>query len=248
MKVLVIVQARMTSTRLPGKIMMEVCGKPLLEHQINRLKGVKTADEIVVATTTNSIDNIIIDLCKKLNISFHRGSENDVLGRYYETAIKYKGDIIVRITSDCPVIDPDVVDHIIDFYIKYKDKYDYVSNTLFRMYPRGMDTEVFSFKALKETHVEATKQMDREHVTSFIHQQPQRYCLCNVPYDSDESHHRWTVDTQEDLELVTKIFDSLFYVNPEFSLEDILDLVDKNQDWININKHITHKRYGEYNN
>ena len=244
MKVLVIVQARMSSTRLPGKIMMEVCGKPLLEHQINRLKGVSTADEIVVATTTNSIDNIIIDLCKKLNISFHRGSENDVLGRYYEASIKYKGDIIVRITSDCPVIDPDVVDHIINFYIKHKDKYDYVSNTLFRMYPRGMDTEVFSFKVLKETHVEATKQEDREHVTSAIYQQPQRYSLCNVPYDSDESHHRWTVDTREDLELITLIYEALYYQNPDFSLGDILNLMESNPDWLSINAHIEQKHYG----
>jgi spore coat polysaccharide biosynthesis protein SpsF len=112
------------------------------------------------------------------------------------------------------------------------------------MYPRGMDTEVFSFNALKEAHFEATKQVDREHVTSFIYQQPQRYRLCNVPYVSDESHHRWTVDTPEDLELITLIYEALYYQNPDFSLRGILDLLKDNPDWFSINAHIEQKHYG----
>ena len=248
MKKLIIVQARMTSTRLPGKIMKIVCGKPLLEHFINRLKRVKYADQIVIATTINDIDNQIVDLCKKLDISYYRGSEEDVLDRYYKAALEYKGDIIARITSDCPLIDPEVVDMVIDYYHKHKDTYDFVSTALERTFPRGMDVEVFPFKVLKEAFEEATSIPDREHVTPYIRMRPQRYSLHNITYKKDFSYHRWTVDTEEDLELITKIFDSLFYVNPNFSLEDMLDLVDKNQDWININKHITQKRYGEYTN
>ena len=141
MRKLIIVQARMTSTRLPGKVMKIVCGKPLLEHFINRLKRVKYADQIVIATTVNDTDNIIVNLCKKLDTLYYRGSEEDVLGRYYEAAVEYGGDIIIRITSDCPVIDPEVVDSLINFYTNNIEKYDYVSNTLKRTYPQGMDSD-----------------------------------------------------------------------------------------------------------
>jgi|TARA_B100001971_G_C18222914_1_gene558386 spore coat polysaccharide biosynthesis protein SpsF len=248
MKKLIIVQARMDSTRLPGKVMKVVCSKPLLEHFINRLKRVKSADQIVIATTINDIDNQIVDLCKRLDISYYRGSEEDVLDRYYKAALENNGDVIARITSDCPLIDPDVVDMVFDYYQKHEGLYDYVSNALERTFPRGMDVEVFSLKALKESFEEATLLPDREHVTTFIRMRPQRYSLHNISYKEDCSCLRWTVDTEEDLRLITKIYDSLFYVNPNFSLEDILELVDKNQDWVDINKHITQKRYGEYNN
>jgi len=140
-----IVQARMGSNRLPGKVMKIVCGKPLLEHLINRLKRVKCADQIVIATTVNETEDIIVELCKKLDISYYRGSEEDVLGRYYEAAVEYGGDIIIRITSDCPVIDPEVIDSLINFYTDNIDKYDYVSNTLKRTYPLGMDSEIILF-------------------------------------------------------------------------------------------------------
>ena len=237
MRKLIIVQARMTSTRLPGKVMKIVCGKPLLEHLINRLKRVKCADQIVIATTVNETEDIIVDLCKKLDISYFRGSEEDVLGRYYETAVEYGGDVIIRITSDCPVIDPDVVDYLIDFYMKNLKKYDYVTNTLKRTYPRGMDVEIVSFKALKEAHFNAYDPFDREHVTPFIRNRLTQYRLHNIKYSSDLSRYRLTVDTSEDMELIRRIFESLYVENPEFTMKDILSKMAANPEWEAINTH-----------
>jgi len=238
MKKLVIVQARMTSTRLPGKVMKIVCDKPLLEHLINRLKTIKSADQIVIATTVNDTDNQIVNLCKKLDTLYYRGSEEDVLGRYYEAAVEYRGDVIIRITSDCPVIDPEVVDYLINIYTNNIEKYDYVSNTLKRTYPQGMDSEIASFGTLKEAHFNAYDPFDREHVTSFIKMRPQQFRLYNILYKADMSRYRWTVDTPEDLELITKIYDALYYKNPLFSLNDILDLMACNPEWEAINAHI----------
>ena len=245
MRKLIIAQARMTSTRLPGKVMKIVCGKPLLEHFINRLKRVKYADQIVIATTINDIDNQIVDLCKKLDISYYRGSEEDVLGRYYEAAVEYGGDIIIRITSDCPVIDPEVVDSLINFYTNNIEKYDYVSNTLKRTYPQGMDSEIISFDTLKEAHFNAYDPFDREHVTPFIKMRPQQFRLYNILYWTDMSRYRWTLDTPEDLELISKIFDALFYQNPSFSLKDMLDQMERTPEWETINAHVETKKYGQ---
>ena len=242
MKKLIIVQARMTSTRLPGKVMKVVCGKPLLEHLIDRLKRVKYADRIVIATTVNETDDIIVELCEKLDISYYRGSEEDVLGRYYETAVEYGGDIIIRITSDCPVIDPEVVDYLINFFTNNIEKYDYVSNTLERSYPKGMDAEIVSFKALKEAHFNAYDPFDREHVTPFIKKRPQQFRLYNILYKTDMSRCRWTLDTPEDLELISKIFESLYYQNTFFSLNDIFSLMERKLEWAAINAHIEQKK------
>ena len=241
MRKLIIVQARMTSTRLPGKVMKVVCGKPLLEHLIDRLKRVKYADRIVIATTVNDTDNQIVNLCKELGTLYYRGSEGDVLGRYYEAAVKYGGDVIIRITSDCPVIDPEVVDSLINFYTNNIEKYDYVSNTLKRTYPQGMDSEIISFDILKEAHLNAYDPFDREHVTPFIRSRPSRYCLHNIEHSTNLSNYRLTVDTSEDLDLVKKIFKELFFTNHKFTMRDILSVMEANPDWIKINSHVKHK-------
>jgi spore coat polysaccharide biosynthesis protein SpsF len=241
MRKLIIVQARMGSSRLPGKVLEEVCGKTLLEHLIVRLRRVKQADKIVIATTIKEEDIPIVDMCKKLDVLFYRGSEEDVLSRYYEAALQYKGDLIVRVTSDCPVIDPDVVGYLIDFYMKNLKKYDYVTNTLRRTYPRGMDVEIVSFKALKEAHFNAYDPFDREHVTPFIKSSPSRYSLKNIEYKTNLSHYRLTVDTSEDLELIKKIFKELYFRNPEFKMEDILTVLKANSEWLSINSHVIHK-------
>ena len=244
MKVVIINQARMTSTRLPKKVMKEVLGKPLLEYQIERLQRVKLADQIVVATTINDTDQLIIDLCDRLSISSYRGSEDDVLARYHGAAIEYQADVVVRVTSDCPVIDPQVIDQVIQFYIDAYPKYDYVSNCLGRTYPRGMDTEVFSFKSLDEAFHQATTQPDREHVTPFINLQPNKYNLGQVSYFENHSDYRWTVDTLEDFELIKRIIESLYPFKPEFSLQDCLELLSQNPEWKMINQHIEQKQNG----
>ena len=244
MKKLIIVQARMTSTRLPGKVMEIVCDKPILEHLINRLKTIRSADQIVIATTVNETDNQIVSLCKKLDTLYYRGSEEDVLGRYYEAAVEYGGEVIIRITSDCPVIDPEVVDYLINFFTNNIEKYDYVSNTLERSYPMGMDAEVISFKTLKEAHFNAYEPYDREHVTPFIKKRPQQFRLYNILYKRDISRCRWTLDTPEDLELISKIFESLYYQNTFFSLKDMLDQMERTPKWETINAHVGTKKFG----
>ena len=238
MKVVIINQARMTSTRLPAKVLKQVLGKPLLEYQIERLQRVKLADKIIVATTTNNTDQPIVDLCDRLTVPYYRGSEDDVLARYHGTAIAHEADVVVRVTSDCPVIDPQVIDQVIKFYVDSYPKYDYVSNCLERTYPRGMDTEVFAFKVLDEAFHQATAQSDREHVTPFIHQQADRYNLGQVGCFEDYSNHRWTVDTPEDFELIRKIIEDLYPLKPKFSLTDCLELLSRNPEWMLINKHV----------
>ena len=244
MRKLIIVQARMTSTRLPGKVMKIVCDKPLLEHLIDRLKRVKYADQIVIATTVNETDDQIVALCKKLDISCFRGSEEDVLGRYYEAAVEYGGDVIIRITSDCPLIDPHIVDQVIAYYVDNKDNVDYVSNCLNRTYPKGMGVEVFPSSILKEAYEEAKEAHDREHVTPFIKNRSSRYRLGDIEHSTDLSHYRLTVDTPEDMELIRRIFESLYYQNPLFSLKDMLDQMERTPEWETINTHVEIKKYG----
>ena len=245
MKIVIIVQARMTSTRLPGKVLKKVLDKPLLEYQIERLRRVKLADEIVIATTTNETDEPIVELCNSLSTPYFRGSEEDVLSRYYETAKAHQADVIVRVTSDCPLIDPQVIDRVIQFYIDHQTKYDYVSNCLERTYPRGMDTEVFSFKALQEAWLEATALPDKEHVTPFIYRQPQRYRLTSIKYSENRSHHRWTVDTPEDFELIKRMIEAIYPQLADFTLIDCLTLLQNNPTWLTINANIQQKQDGE---
>ena len=231
----------MTSTRLPGKVLKQVLGKPLLEYQIERLKRVKLADQIVIATTTNYTDQPIVDLCDRLSIASYRGSEDDVLARYHGTAITYQADVVVRITSDCPIIDPQVIDQVIQSYLDANPKYDYVSNCSTRSYPRGMDTEIFTFQSLNEAFYQANAQSDREHVTPFIYRKSNRYNLGQINYVENHSTHRWTVDTLEDFELIKKIIENLYPLKPEFSLEDCLELLSQNPAWMAINQHIEQK-------
>ena len=238
MRKLIIVQARMGSSRLPGKVLKEVCGKTLLEHLIIRLRRVLQADHIVIATTIKEQDSQIVDLCIKLNVPFYRGPEDDVLSRYYEAALKDRADLVIRVTSDCPLIDPCIIDSVVSFYINNQDKVDYVSNCLNRTYPRGMDVEVFSFSILKEAHEEAKENHEREHVTPFIISRPSRYRLHNIEHSTNLSHYRLTIDTSEDLDLVKKIFKELFFTNPEFKMKDILTVLEVNSEWLSINSHV----------
>ncbi|MEB3295257.1 MAG: glycosyltransferase family protein [Synechococcales bacterium] len=247
-KTVIIVQARMTSTRLPGKVLKEVLGKPLLQYQIERLQRIPAADQIVIATTVNETDQPIVDLCDRLGVPVHRGSEQDVLARYYEAATQFQAEAIVRVTSDCPFIDPGVTQQVIAYYQQHRPQYDYVANFSLdrRTYPRGLDTEVFSYQALQESHQQATAAEQREHVTPFIYQHPEHYAIaalhdCDKPLAADYSHHRWTVDTPEDFELIRRMLTELMLMNPEFSWKDSLQLLDQFPDWQQINACIEQK-------
>ena len=239
MTTLVIVQARMTSTRLPGKVLLPLAGVPMLTRLIERLYRVQGADGIVIATTTNATDNPIAALCDTQNVLCYRGSEYDVLARYADAAHLYGADVVVRITSDCPLIDPALIDQVIATYAKARC--DYVSNMLPPTWPYGMAVEVFSAAALRQSHAEATQAAEREHVTPFIYWHPERYRLRNVESPVDLNHHRWTVDTPEDFQLVRQLFETLYPVKPEFSLVDVLTLLGAHPDWVALNQHVVQK-------
>jgi len=241
MKTLIIIQARMTSTRLPGKVLKQVLGKSLLEFQLERLKAVPNANGLVVATTTNTTDQPIVDLCQTLQVPVYRGSETDVLTRYYEAASFHQADIVVRVTSDCPLIDPDIVAEVIGFYQTHRDQYDYVSNTLDRTYPRGLDVEVFSFNALEQAYREATQADEREHVTPYIYRHPEQFKIYQMKQAEDHANERWTVDTPEDFELIKRILEVLYSTNIHFRQADVLALLDTHPDWRNLNADIPQK-------
>lgn len=242
MKVVIIVQARMASTRLPGKILKRVLDKTLLEYQLERLRRATTAAELVIATTDHGEEQPIVDLCAQLGVATFRGSETDVLARYYGAATHYQAEAVVRITSDCPLIDPAVVDEVVGFYLTHAAEYDYVSNTFPELtYPRGMDTEVFAVRALEAAYREAVDPVEREHVTTFIKRRPERYRICNRPYVRDYSHYRWTVDTSEDLELIAKMLTALYPLKPRFTLEDCLALLAAHPEWAALNGEIRQK-------
>lgn len=240
-RVVLIVQARMGATRLPGKPLLKVLGKPLLAFQLERLQRCKSVDEIVVATTTNSRDQAIVDLCQKLNVSVFRGSEEDVLDRYYRAATEFTADVIVRSTADCPLIDPAIVDHAINFFTQHFPSYAYVSNTQERTYPRGMDVEVFSYEALKESALQAKLPAEREHVTFYMYEHPEKFTLANIVRGPDESKHRWTVDTLDDFVLIAGILQEIYPQKPQFTMTDVLDAFKIHPDWFSINSHIQQK-------
>ena len=242
LKVAAIIQARMGSTRLPGKILKTVNGKTLLEYQIERVKQAKSIDQIIIATTIENSEQPIVELCEKIGIDYYRGSEQDVLSRYYEATQKYNVDVIIRLTSDCPIIDPGVIDKVVNQYLRNQSSVDYVANTLERTYPRGLDTEVFSFKALTKAYQEAFLSRDREHVTAYFYKNPDLFKLQGVKNEQDYSRYRWTVDTEEDFELIRLIICELYNPDKLFLLEDVIKLLTLYPEWNDINAHIEQKK------
>lgn len=241
MNVVCIVQARMTSTRLPGKVLKEVLGKPLLEYEIERLQQCRSLNKIVVATTVLPSDDAVVTLCDKLGVNVFRGSEEDVLSRYAQAAKIYQADVVVRVTADCPLIDPAVVDLVVQTYLGSEGKYDYVSNTLERTYPRGLDVEVFSAKALQLAQANSVNKEEREHVTVYIYRRPQEFSVYQVKEGTDNSNQRWTVDTPEDFQLIEKILQALYPDNRQFSMQDVLGFLRENPQLMALNAHIEQK-------
>lgn len=235
----VILQARMGSSRLPGKVLNKINGIPSLEFQIDRIKKAKKLNKIIVATSNNQQDNVIEKLCKKNDILFYRGSEQDVLKRYYECAKLYRLNTIVRLTADCPLIDPDIIDLIIEIF--FKKKVDYCSNTLpliSSKWPDGSDVEVFSFSALKKANAENLKSIYREHVTHcFWDKKLKKYKSFQVSNKEDWSKFRFTIDYPEDYIVVKLIAEKLFkkYKN-NFNTKDIVDYLKLNPDIRKINR------------
>lgn len=240
MKVVCIVQARIGSTRLPGKVLKKICGKTVLEHDIDRLRKIKNIDEIIIATTILEKDNAIVKECERLGVKYFTGSEEDVLSRYYYAAKENNADIVVRVTSDCPLIDSGVSEKIIQYYLDNINKYDYVSNTIERTYPRGLDTEVFSLKALEKAFNESKLQRDREHVTPYIWSNSDIFKLYHYKNDKDYSELRWTLDTKEDYRLISSIYEN-FRNEKCFSMHEIIKLLERNPEIKYINRYVQQK-------
>lgn len=237
MKVVGVVQARMGSSRLPGKIMRQVLGVPLLEWCMERLRRCKTLDEVVIATTRHPRDETICDFARVKKYLFTRGSEEDVLGRYYAAALERNADVVIRLTSDCPLIDPEITDRVIRRHLESKVN-DVTSNVYTRTFPRGFDTEALSIRCLKTIHDIALDPIYREHVTNYIHDFPEKFRIENIENNRDRSDLRLCVDTAEDLALVEKVYEELYPLNHHFGHREIYELFERRPELRNINAHI----------
>ena len=240
MKTVAIIQARMGSTRLPGKILQNLTGIPMLTRVVNRVKRATTVDEVVVATTVEPADSAIEELVKDSGWKYYRGSQDDVLDRYYHAAKQSEADVIVRITSDCPLIDPGVLDRVVREFQNHNPEYAYVSNiNPTRHFPRGLDVEVFSLANLELAWNEDTNPAQREHVTPYFYRNPDRFRIFCVTADADHSAHRWTVDTPEDLALIQRIYDH--FGHDHFDWKEVLSLCEAHPDWSELNREIAQK-------
>jgi len=239
--IIAIIQARMGSSRLPGKVLQPIEGRPMLWHIINRLKTCNRLNNIVVATTISRDDDVIENFCHENDVDFFRGSEHDVLDRYYQTAKEFGADIIVRITADCAVIDPKVTDHVISSYLENQNSCDFCSNVLTRTYPNGLETEVIPFETLETVWHQAEEPRHREHVTLYLADHLDDFRLMNVRNPEDLSYLRWTVDQQEDLDLIRRFYQHLYPNKQIFHTEDILDVLSREPFLMEINKEVQQK-------
>ena len=234
-----IVQARIGSTRLPAKVLLPLLGEPMLSRVLRRTSRAERLDEVVVATTDQPADDAIVELAEREGWPVVRGSAHDVLDRYVVAARAHDADVIVRITSDCPVIDPNVIDMTIAAFDEAD--IDYASNSLEpRTFPRGLDVEVISREALERAWREDADPAWREHVTPFIYRHPEAFRLLAVRSEDDHSEQRWSVDTAEDYELVRRIFEAIG--RDDFGWREALAVVKDHPDWMALNRHIVQKR------
>jgi spore coat polysaccharide biosynthesis protein SpsF len=241
MSALLVVQARMTSTRLPGKVLLPILGRPMLSYQMERLERVASNPRLVVATTTNNTDDVIVRFCEQSGYDYVRGPEADVLCRYCAAIEKFGAHAVIRVTSDCPLLDPAVVDRVWEEFTNAGTRCDYASNMLRLTYPYGMAVEVVTASALLEAQQQARAPAEREHVTPYVYWRPERFALRSVELDRDLSFHRWTVDTPEDFELVSRILKALYPERPRFDMSDVLELLDRHPDWLEINRGVVQK-------
>lgn len=248
-RIVAIIQARMGSTRLPEKVLMPIVGKPVLWHIVHRIKNVKEIDTIVIATSDSNKDNRIAEFCEVNKIDCFRGSEEDVLDRFYKAAIKYNPDFLLRVTGDCPLVDPDLISELIKYYIN--NKFDHCGiatgagaarEGFIGRFPDGLDAEIFTMSALRAAWREAEGQLYREHVTPYLWKQPGRFKIGSlISKDKDYSRFRWTLDNQEDYELIKWIYEQLYPVKNNFNMYDVLELLEKNTGILDKNKHLLGK-------
>jgi spore coat polysaccharide biosynthesis protein SpsF len=222
----------MGSSRLPNKVIFPLAGKPLLVRMYERVKASPITGTVVVATTTNAEDDLIVKLCKKENIPVMRGHPTNLLDRHYKAGLIFNADIVIKIPSDCPLIAPDVITRVIKYYIDNENDFDYVSNLHPATYPDGNDIEVMSFDALRIAWMEAKKDFEREHTTPYIWENDHLFRIGNVAWESGMDYsmtHRWTIDYEEDYTFINAVYDELYPKNHLFGLYEILNLLEEKE-------------------
>jgi spore coat polysaccharide biosynthesis protein SpsF len=224
---------------LPGKALLPLGKQPLFLQQVKRVQAATSSGTIIVATTTNLDDDVIERICNNNNIKYFRGHETDLLDRHYKAALKYNADIVVKIPSDCPLIDPAIIDEVINFFITNQQQYDFVSNLHPATWPDGNDVEVMSFKGLEDAWENASKSYEREHTTPYIWDNPSAFRIGNVEWNSQKDFsmsHRFTIDYPEDYLFIKAVFNALHPRNPLFSCDEILELLESRNDIFKINQ------------
>ena len=238
-KIVTVIQARTGSSRLPRKVMLPVASKPLILRMYERVSYSRYAGKIIIAITEDEIDNQLLKLCKQNNLNLFRGNSLDLLDRHYKAAKENNAEVVIKIPSDCPLIDPEIIDKVILYYINSKEKYDFVSNLHPASYPDGNDVEVMSFKSLENAWINAKIDFEREHTTPYIWENPDKFRIGNVVWETGLDYsmtHRFTIDYKEDYEFIKRVYDELYEKNNRFSLNDILELLEKKPEIKKINQ------------
>jgi len=236
MRTVAILQARAGSSRLPGKVLKPLLGRPMLARQIERVRRCARLDELVVATSTHASDDAIEALCRDEGVACFRGSLDDVLDRFHAAAVQHRADRVVRLTGDCPLADARLIDAVVEHL--QRGGYDFVSNALEPTFPDGLDAAVFRTQLLEDAWREATLPSEREHVTLFMRRQAERYRIGSFKAEVDHSHLRWTVDEPADFEFVAAVYGRLYPGNPAFGFEDILKLLEREPALLEVNRGI----------
>jgi spore coat polysaccharide biosynthesis protein SpsF len=229
----------MSSTRLPGKVLRTILGRPMLSLQLERLRRCRRMEKLLVATSNNASDTPIAELCEHEQIECFRGSLEDVLDRFHQATLPHRPEHVVRLTADCPLADPELIDRVIQFHID--GGYDFTSNAIARTFPRGLDAAVFRHALLVEAWREARLPAEREHVTLFMKKHPTRYRIGAYSDARDRSHHRWTVDEQADFDFVAAVYERLYPHKPEFGSDDVYRLLEREPDLSDINRSVAQR-------
>ena len=225
MSTLAIVQARMSSTRFPGKVLEDLQGAPMIIRQLERIQRATSLDQVVVATTTDPSDDPLVEILEQAHIQYVRGDLDDVLGRFIKVIDEFNPEVVIRLTADCPLASPQVIDEVVTAFLN--SDVDYLSNTMKPTYPDGIDVEVVRPEALRFVDATTQDQPEREHVTLGVYRRPEIFQIRNIVNDIDLSSLRWTVDTPEDFSFVKAVYAELFPANPEFEMSDVLDYLDR---------------------
>lgn len=239
LKIVTVIQARTGSSRLPNKILLPLANKPLLYRMFERVAASKMCGTIVIATTTDKSDDVVENLCNKFNMICYRGHPTDLLDRHYQAAKLFSADAVVKIPSDCPLIDPNIIDKVLNYYMENLNYFDYVSNLHPPTYPDGNDVEIMSFKALSDAWENASRELEREHTTPYFWENPDKFRIGNVIWETGLDYsmsHRFTIDYEKDYNFIKQVYDELYSVNPIFTLNDILDLLDRKPEIKKINE------------